>query len=168
MLLLHAFLKTPSFLHFVTIFLDGTYNILGAFSVARLCLWSVGNKMGKAYAYAHLWSKMVWLEHIQSTRGRMRQVYGKPNAAKINFYLLLIFLSTLASLCLYNNDGPTGREFSCYYTAAQWVSCLSQLSHCWSVLGYEAVSLLCGARPMSSSCHPIFITYLESVWRLFA
>lgn len=28
----------------------------------------------------------------------MRQVYGKPDAAKNNFDLLLIFLSTLASL----------------------------------------------------------------------
>lgn len=37
-LLLHAFLKTPLFLHFVTTFLDGIYNTLGALSVARLCL----------------------------------------------------------------------------------------------------------------------------------
>lgn len=166
-LLLHASFKTPLFLHFVTTFLDGIHNTLGALSVARLCLWSVGRKMGWTYAYPHLWSNSVWLEHVQSTCGRMKRECGNQKAAKINFDLLLIFLITLT--CIFTIMlAPLTEDFPVNYTVVQWAPYSSQLSHCWNVLGYEAVSLLYGARPISSSCLPIFITYLESVWRLLA
>lgn len=115
MLLWLAFLKTPSLLHFVTIFFDGIYNTLGAFSVARLCdLWAV--KWDQLYA--HLWSNLVWLEHVQSTCGRMRQVYGKSKAAKINSDLLLIFLSTLASFFT-RMLAPLPEDSPVNYTAIQ-------------------------------------------------
>lgn len=130
-------------------------------------LWAIKWDKLTAHLKGALWSNWVWLEHIQSAHGRMWQVYRKPNAPKINFDILLIFPKH-ADIYLYDNVGPTYNGFWVNCTITQWVSCLSQLSHYWSFLAYEAITLLYEASCMSSSCHPIFITYLVSIWRLLA